>query len=50
MVEKGPVFSHEEYVVALHLLHKSDPSSTEQLKNMYVEKLADTMKQVGVTV
>jgi len=50
IVEKGPVFSHEEYVAAISLLHRSDPTSTEQLRNMYVEKLADTMKQVGVTV
>ena len=50
IVEKGPVFSHEEYVAALMLLHRSDPTSTEQLKKMYIEKLADTMKSVGVTV
>ena len=50
IVEKGPMFTHEEYAVALNLLHRSDPTSTPQLNNMYIEKLGDTIKSAGVTV
>ena len=50
IIEKGPSFSHEEYIVALNLLHRSDPSSTDQLRNRDIERLADNMRQAGVTV
>ena len=50
IVEKGPMFSQEEYANIIKLLHKSDPTSSSHKLNGHLEKLTDVMKQVGVAV
>lgn len=50
IVEKGPMFSLEEYQNIIKLLHRSDLTSSQQKLNGHLEKLADIMKKVGVTV
>jgi hypothetical protein len=50
IVEKGPMFSKEEYSALLKLLHRSDPNSTPSGLAANEEKLRDIMKQVGVAV
>ncbi len=46
IVEKGPMFSQEEYANVLKLLHKSDPTSGTHKINANLEKLADVMKKI----
>ncbi len=50
IVEKGPVFTHEQYKRALELLHRSDPNSTPELHKRYTSKLAEIIKRIGVAV
>ncbi len=50
IVEKGPVFTKEDYAHALELLHRSDPNSNSTILNKHLEKLADIMKVAGVQV
>lgn len=50
IVEKGHMFSQEEYAAIMKLLHRSDPNSTTQKLNANLEKLAEIMKKVGVSV
>ncbi len=50
VVEKGPMFNQEEYANIVKLLHRSDPTSSNQKLNTHLEKLADIMKKVGVAV
>ena len=49
LVEKGPMFSHDQYVKALELLHRSDPNSSAELHQKHVAKLAEIIKRIGVT-
>ena len=50
IVEKGPMFSQEEYANIIRLLHKSDPTATSHKLTSHLEKLAEIMKKVGVAV
>jgi hypothetical protein len=50
IVEKGPMFSKEEYAILFKLLHRSDPNSTSQAVSVNEEKLGDIMKHAGVAV
>ena len=50
IVEKGPMFSQEEYANIIKLLHKSDPTSTQTKMKEHLDKLSDIMKKVGVAV
>ncbi len=50
IMEKGPVFTHEQYKRALELLHRSDPNSTPELHKRYAAKLAEIIKRIGVAV
>ncbi len=50
IMEKGPIFTHEQYKRALELLHRSDPNSTPELHKRYAAKLAEIIKRIGVTV
>jgi hypothetical protein len=50
IVEKGPVFTKEDYTHALELLHRSDPNSNSTILNKHVEKLHSILEVAGVTV
>ena len=50
IVEKGPMFSKEEYAILLRLLHRSDPNSTSHGLAMNEEKLGDHMRHAGIAV
>ena len=50
IVEKGPMFSKDEYAVILRLLHRSDPNSTTHALSTNEEKLGDIMSKAGVAV
>ena len=50
IVEKGPMYSHEEYATVLRLLCRSDPTPSNDKLAAQLAKLADIMKKVGVPV
>ncbi len=48
IVEKGPMFSKEEYTILFKLLHRSDPNSTSQAISVNEEKLGDIMRHASL--
>merc|ERR1711953_1144506 len=41
IVEKGPMYTQEEYANIIKLLHKSDPTSTSTKMNEHLDKLSE---------
>ncbi len=48
--EKGPMFSHDQYMKVLELLHRSDPNSSAELHRKHAAKLTEIIKRIGVAV
>ena len=50
IVEKGPMYTQEEYANIIKLLNRSDITSSSHKLASQLEKLGDIMKKVGVAV